>query len=217
MKWFENLFKKEEITDDEKLYRKHQQWIFWLTGGWLLATFQHNYATLSKYNQGEFLDLGWISTGLALPIADISNFIMVVVLELSLFWSISFIPAGKRWNIKTIVIYMVMIVSTAISVFLNVKYMVAASPSPSAVDVGIGAVIGGLIPIMVVLFGYVQGNVIDSRMSQTPSRANGGVTVEQVKAALDKDPYLTQRDAAARFGVSLGKMNKIYAQIRGSK
>lgn len=213
MKWFENLFKTKEVSEDDKLYRKHQNWIFWLTAGWLLATFQHNYATLSKYNQGEFLDLGWIVAGLTLPIADISNFVMVVVLELSLFWSISFIPAGKRWNIKTIVIYMVMIVSTAISIFLNVKYMVAASPSPSVVDVGIGAVIGGLIPIMVVLFGYVQGNVVDSRMNHPTSRANGSVTVEQVKKALEKDPYLTQRKAAERFGVSLGTMNKLYNKI----
>ena len=214
MKWFENLFKKKEISEDEKLYQKHQSWIFWLTFGWLLATFQHNYATLSKYNLGETLNLGWLFAGLTLPIADISNLVMVIVLEATLFWSIMFIPAGKRWNIKTIIIYILMILSTIISIFLNVKYMVAASPSPSVIDVGIGAVIGGLIPIMVVVFGYVQGNVVDSRMGQTSIRANGNVSLEQVMAALDKDPHLTQRKAAERFGVSLGKMNKIYAQIR---
>jgi hypothetical protein len=215
MKWYENLFKKEEISEDDKLYRKHQNWIFWLTAGWLLATFQHNYSTLSKYNLGETLDLSWISTGLILPFADISNFVMVVVLELTLFFSVSFIPAGKRWHIKTIVIYMAMIVSTAISIFLNVKYMVAASPTDSVIDVGIGAIVGGLIPTFVVIFGYIQGHVVDSRMGWTSSRANGGVTVEQVRAAIDKDPHLTQRAAAARFGVSLGKMNKLYAQMRG--
>jgi hypothetical protein len=214
MKWFENLFKKEEVSEDERLYRKYQNWIFWLTAGWLLATFQHNYSTLSKYNLGETLNLGWISAGLTLPIADISNFVMVVVLEITLFFSVSFIPAAKRWNIKAIVIYLAMIVSTAISIFLNVKYMVAASPTDSVIDVGIGAIVGGLIPTFVVIFGYIQGHVVDSRMGWTSSRANGGVTVEQVKSALDKDPYLTQRAAAARFGVSLGKMNKIYAQIR---
>jgi hypothetical protein len=214
MKWFENIFKKEEITEDEKLYRKYQNWIFWLTGGWLLATFQHNYSTLSKYNLGETLDLGWVSTGLTLPIADISNFVMVVVLELTLFFSVSFIPAAKRWGIKAIVIYMAMIVSTAISIFLNIKYMVAASPTPSIIDVGIGAIVGGLIPTFVVIFGYIQGHVVNSRMGLSPSRANGSVTVEQVRAAVDKDPYLTQRKLADRFGVSLGKMNKLYSQMR---
>lgn len=213
MKWYESLFKKEEITEDEKLYKRHQNWIFWLTGGWLLATFQHNYSTLSNYSLHETLNLGWLFTGLTLPIADISNFVLVVVLELTLFWSISFIPAGKRWNIKTLVIYMAMIVSTAISIFLNVKYMVAASPTESVVDVGIGAIVGGLIPIFVVIFGYVEGNVVESRMGQVNSRA-GNATVEMVEDALNKDPHLTQRKAAERFGVSLGKMNKLYAQIR---
>ena len=180
----------------------------------MLATFQHNYSTLSKYNLGETLNLGWISAGLTLPIADISNFVMVVVLELTLFFSVSFIPAAKRWNIKAIVIYMAMIVSTAISIFLNVKYMVAASPTDSIIDVGIGAIVGGLIPTFVVIFGYIQGHVVNSRMSQSYSRANGSVTVEQVRAAVDKDPYITQRQLAARFGVSLGKMNKLYSQMR---
>lgn len=212
MKWYENLFKKE-LSEDEKLYRKHQNWIFWLTGGWLLATFQHNYSTLSNYSLHETLNLGWLFSGLTLPIADISNFVLVVVLELTLFWSISFIPAGKRWNIKTLVIYMAMIVSTAISIFLNVKYMVAASPTDSVVDVGIGAIVGGLIPIFVVIFGYVEGNVVESRMGQISSRS-GSVSLEQVEAALDKDPHLTQRKASERFGVSLGTMNKMYSQIR---
>ena len=214
MKWFENLFKKEEITEDEKLFKRHQGWIFWLTLGWLLATFQHNYATLSKYNQGETLDLSWLVAGFTLPIADISNFVGVVVLEISLFWSIMFIPAGKRWNVKTAILFLIMSVLTAVSIFLNAKYMYEASPSPGIIDIGIGVIVGALMPVMVVLFGYVEGSVVNSRMGQSPSRANGGVTVEQVKAAVDKDPFLTQRKAAERFGVSLGKMNKIYAQIR---
>ncbi|MHA1952477.1 MAG: winged helix-turn-helix transcriptional regulator [Candidatus Heimdallarchaeaceae archaeon] len=216
MKWFENLFKRSDVSEDEKIYKRHQNWIFWLTGGWLLATFQHNYATLSKYNLGETLDLGWLFANLLLPIADISNFVMVLVLELTLFFSIYFISTGKRWGIKTTVIYMAMIVSTVISIFLNVKYMVAASPSDSIVDISIGAVIGVLIPVMVVIFGYIEGNVVESRMA-APTIRGGLVTDDMVRAALKENPRLTQRQAAERFGISLGKMNSIYRRIESTR
>ena len=213
MNWFAKLFERKEISDDEKLFNKHQNWIFWLTFGWLLGTFQHNYAALSKYTLGETLDLGWIVAGLELPIAAIGIFVIVLVLEAGLFWSIMFIPAGKNWNVKPSVMYMILSTSTAISMFLNIKYMVEASPSSSVMDIGIGAAVGGLIPLMVVMLGYVEGNIVTSRMQKT-TPPSADVTVEMVREALHKNPGMTQRAAAARFGVSLGKMNKIYAQIK---
>ena len=44
-----------------------------------------------------------------------------------------------------------------------------ASPTNSTMDVAIGAVIGGLIPIFVVLFGYVEGQLVDSQTNTEPA------------------------------------------------
>jgi hypothetical protein len=215
MKWFTKLFEKKQITEDEKLFKRHQGWIFFLTIGWLLGTFQHNYAALSKYHHNEMWSLGWLFSGLEIPIAAISIFVIVLVLEAGLFWSIMFIPAGKNWNVKPRVMYMILSASTAISMFLNIKYMVEASPSPSVMDIGVGAVVGGIIPLMVVMLGYVEGNIVTSRIQRTTS-PSGDVTVSMVREALQRNPGMTQRAAAAKFDVSLGKMNKIFAQIRES-
>jgi len=206
-----DLFRKKEINKEEKLYQRHQNWIFWLTGFWLLATFEHNYYTLSKYSLNKIWDI----FGTMVPISDIANILLVAALELTLFWSVSFIPTGKRWGIKMTFIYVIQVVSTFISIVLNVKYMVMASPSDLIMDILIGAIVGGLIPVFVILFGYVEGHVFDSRVDTAIFKTNGSkVTSGMVEGALSKDPSLTQRKLARMFNVSPATIHTKMEEIR---
>jgi len=197
--------------NEQKMYQRHQGWIFWLTGSWLIATFEHNYFTLSNYSLGKI----WTIFGTAFPISDISAFLMVLALDLSLFWSISFIPAARRWDVRMIGVYIVLFVSTIISIILNVKYMIQASPSPGIGDILIGAVIGALIPVFVILFGYIEGHVVDSQYKKGTDNilnhkvkneeGDGNdkkVTSQQVFEAMKQNPRLTRRQLANMFNVS---------------
>jgi hypothetical protein len=206
-----DLFRKKEISKDEKLYQRHQNWIFWLTGFWLLATFEHNYYTLSKYS----LDKVWDIFGTMVPISDIANILLVAALELTLFWSITFIPTGKRWGIKMTFIYVIQAVSTLISVVLNIKYMYMARPSDLLMDILIGAVVGGLIPVFVILFGYVEGHVFDSRVDTAVFKTNGAkVTAGMIEDALARDGSLSQRKLAKMFNVSPATIHTKMGEIR---
>ncbi len=187
---------------EEKLYKRHQGWIFWLTGMWLLATFEHNYYTLGDYS----LHKVWTIFGTDIPISDISTFLMVMALELTLFWSVSFIPTGKRWSIKLTYIYIIQFVSTFISMVLNIKYMIEASPTPTVMDYTIGAVVGGLIPVFVILFGYVEGHVFDTRIEMATGKK---VTRETLKKVMVENPGLTRRKMAEKLGVSATTIQNI--------
>ena len=148
------------IMDEKKLYQRNQNWIILLVGFWLFATLEHSYLTLSQYSLHKTFNL----FGSMIPYSDISAFLLVLALDLSMFWSISFLPFAKKRTIKLFSIYSLLAVSTIISIFLNVKYMILSSPSPSFGDLALGAVVGGLIPLFVVIFGYIQGAVLDSQI-----------------------------------------------------
>lgn len=161
MNIFQRIFKSKEKTKDQ-LYLTHQNWVFWLTGGWLFVTFEHIYHTLSQYSMGTI----WMISGTEIPISDIMVFALVILLEVTLFWSVMFIPASTRLKVKKYIMYAIQGIGIAISMFLNIKYMIMASPTTGTMDVAIGAVIGGLIPIFVVLFGYVEGQLVDSQVNK---------------------------------------------------
>jgi hypothetical protein len=207
------MFKKKEISQDEKIYQYHQNWIFFLTGAWLIATFEHNYYTLSSYSLNKI----WSVFGYKIPISDVGTFLLVLALELTLFWSISFIPSGKRWGINMKFIYVIQFVSTSISVLLNIKYMVEASPTPSFMDIGIGAIVGGLIPVFVILFGYIEGHVYDTRVDAGVFKTSQKVTKESIKEAISQNPNLTQRQLAKMFDVSAATINAKIREIQGER
>jgi len=190
MNIFQRIFKSKEKTKDQ-LYITHQNWVFWLTGGWLFVTFEHIYHTLSQYSMGTI----WVISGTEIPISDIMVFALVILLEVTLFWSVMFIPASTRLKVKKYIMYTIQGIGIIISMFLNVKYMVMASPTNGTMDVAIGAIIGGLIPIFVVLFGYVEGQLVDSQMSK------------------ETDPYLLDSEPMTHIpntekGISNGELTK---------
>jgi len=161
MNILQRLFKSKPKTED-RVFRTHQDFVFWLTAGWLLVTFEHIYYTLSQYS----LHTVWDISGMPIPISDITIFALVILLEVTLFWSVMFIPAAKILKVRKFVMYTIQGIGITISMFLNIKYMVMASPTDSNIDIAIGAIIGGLIPIFVVLFGYVEGQLVDSRQNK---------------------------------------------------
>ena len=199
------------MKKDEKVFKYNQSWIFWLTVGWLIATFEHNYYTIANYSLGKI----WNIFGTAIPISDISAFIIVVVLDLSMFFSIQFIPTGKRWDIKMIGVTTVLIVSTSISILLNVRYMIEASPSDTWFDLSIGIIIGVLIPLFVVLFGYIEGHVVDSQFSEegkieeVPVLVDGKVTSKMIAEARKKNPSLTRSDLAKMFSMPRSEIKEL--------
>jgi len=175
MNIFQRIFKSKEKTKDQ-LYLTHQNWVFWLTGGWLFVTFEHIYHTLSQYSMGTI----WMISGTEIPISDIMVFALVILLEVTLFWSVMFIPASTRLKVKKYIMYTIQGIGIIISMFLNVKYMVMASPTNGTMDVAIGAIIGGLIPIFVVLFGYVEGQLVDSQIN-TPTEVEDDTLAKEIK------------------------------------
>ena len=188
MSILQRIFKSKPKTHDQ-LYITHQNWVFWLTGGWLLVTFEHIYYTVSQYT----LDTVWMIAETEIPFSDISNFALVLLLEITLFWSVMFIPATKKLKVKKYIMYAIQGIGISISMFLNIKYMIMASPTQSTMDIAIGAVIGGLIPIFVVLFGYVEGQLVDSQTEKidtepahTDDEIDNGELAKKIKAWEDK-------------------------------
>lgn len=187
---------------DIKAFKFHQGWIYFLTTAWLIATFEHNYFTLSKYSHDAML-LDWI------PISDISAFLIVLALDLSIFWSIMFIPQAKIWNVSLMGARITLIVSTLISILLNVRYMWTASPSPEWFDIMIGVLIGVLIPIYVVIFGWIAGNVATIQSSNIDKKINRATNngrvleVDELISWMRDNPKASQRDASKHFNVSL--------------
>jgi len=204
------MFKRKERSIDQT-YKTHQNWVFWLTAGWLLVTFEHIHYTLSQYS----IDNTWTVMGTEIPISDIKVFALVILLEVTLFWSVMFIPATKRLNIKKFIMHIIQGIGISISMFLNIKYMIMASPTDSTMDVAIGAVIGGLIPIFIVLFGYVEGQLVDSQESKelpAPSRTLKEPELlgddEMVVEYKKDNPHLSIREIAEEFNMPQEEVQK---------
>lgn len=195
-----------------KTFKTHQLWIYYLTVSWLFATFEHNYYTLHVYTHNVTL--------MGMPISGITTFLMVLALDLSIFWSVMFIPTARIWNIPIRGAQAVLTVSTIISVLLNVRYMITASPTKDWFDIMIAVTIGILVPTFVVIFGWIEGNValnkefVNNETEDVLSRVNGNgngngnykkrkdVTTEAVVEYFKNNKEASLREAADHFETS---------------
>jgi len=212
MSIFSRIFKPKEKTTDQ-VFRTHQDWVFWLTAGWLLVTFEHLHYTVSQYT----ISHTWNIMDTEIPIGAIKSIAFVILLEVTLFWSVMFIPATKRLNVKKIMMHVIQGIGVLVSMFLNIKYMIIASPTPDTLDVTIGAVLGGLVPIFVVLFGYVEGQLVESQYGEQdePKADIDENSVAQLKAngALVRgykrdNPHLSIRELAYFFNIPQEEIQK---------
>jgi len=192
--------------------RSHRVWINYLTGSWLIATFEHNYFTLHSYTHN--LVIGGI------PISGITALLMVLALDLSIFWSVMFIPTARKFDISIRGAQMILVVSTIISILLNVRYMITSSPSNSMFDMGVAIVVGILIPLFVVIFGWIEGNIMitnkdsyainGSYSEKSQSKQDGiEITKKDVDTYFKKNPRASIRDAAKHFGLETYEIGKI--------
>jgi len=131
--------------------RSHHYWISGLTAAWLIATFEHNYFTLSKYSHNIMMGNTNITT--------ITNILLVIALDMSVFWAVKFIPQAKIWKISVRGAQSVLILSTLFSILLNIRYMITASPSQDFFDIMVAVVTGMIIPSYVAIFGWITGNI----------------------------------------------------------
>lgn len=182
-----------------KTFKTHQLWIYYLTVSWLISTFEHNYFTLHVYTHG--------LTFIGLPISDITTFLMVIALDLSIFWSVMFIPTARAWNIPIRGAQTILTVSTVISILLNVRYMITASPSNDWFDILIAISIGILIPMFVVIFGWIEGNIslnenfVNGNYLINKKKRND-ITTSGVKKYFNDNPRASLREAADFFNTS---------------
>lgn len=178
-------------------FRYHHYWIYFLTTSWLISTFEHNYFTLSKYTHDVFM--------FSLPISDITAFLLVLAIDLSIFWSVLFIPYANMRQIGTRGSQVVLSVSTVISILLNVRYMWTASPSDGWFDVSIAIIIGTLVPLYVVIFGWIEGSMTVNEYEfgfSGNGNGNGKVTTEEVINTLRQHPKESVQQIADRLSVS---------------
>jgi len=182
-----------------KLKKKNYDkwWMYGLTTAWLIATFEHNYFTLSKFSHGMQI--------FNLPISEISAFLIVLALDLSIFYSVKAIPQTKIMSVSIRGHQSILFISTAISILLNIRYMYTAAPSTGWFDITVAISIGLLIPIFVVIFGWIEGNVAIKRLEYI-SNSNGvqrAVETEDVVNFFNSNSNASMRDAAKHFNVSV--------------
>lgn len=198
---------------NNKLYKQHQWWILGLTTMWLISTFEHNYFTLSKYTHPvEIMNFS---------ISGISVFLMVLALDLSIFWSVMFIPQAKISDIPIKATQWILTIATIISILLNVRYMYTASllfDDPNWFDYAIGIFVGTLVPIFVVIFGWIEGNVAVKQMETFKSNisiTNGdSISLEDVERILIKNPGASGYEIARILQAPASTVYKRIQQIK---
>ena len=185
-------------------FKTHKIWIYYLTALWLIATFEHNYFTLHSYTHNIYI--------YGIPISGITAFLLVVALDLSIFWSVMFLPSAKKYSIQMGGPKLILTISTIISILLNVRYMVTSSPSQSYFDIGVGVIVGILVPTFVVIFGWIEGNLmvvgketIAIETKQTQKQNNK----KEIKKYLKDHPRSSLLEVAKHFGIEAHDVAKI--------
>jgi len=148
-----------EIT---KYIKYIHRWTIVLTIGWLVTTYEHNFYTLQKFTNHFTIELiNWNMDWLTISSAAL----LVATLDLSIFFGVILIPYFKQWNLSITPVKWVLSSSTIISVALNIKYMFDAAMNQKMEGNQVfnfitAFIIGLLIPLMVVFFGWIEGNVM---------------------------------------------------------
>ena len=151
-------------------------WLTILPLLFLLATFEHCYSILSLY-----------SSGLMLPF--VTTTLLVLAIDSSIYFSMQ--------HIQLLPAKIILILAAAISITLNVKYMIDWKP-PGIFALIIGITVGFLIPSMLGLFGWLEKEIRES----VPVENSNGHLTEVVKFHLDKYPEMSNREIASLIGCS---------------
>ena len=151
-------------------------WLTILPLLFLLATFEHCYSILSLY-----------SSGLMLPF--VTTTLLVLAIDSSIYFSMQHIGLLPAKIILTL--------AAAISITLNVKYMIDWKP-PGIFALIIGITVGFLIPSMLGLFGWLEKEIREN-ITSVPSN---GHLKEVVKFHLERYPEMSNREIAGLIGCS---------------
>lgn len=193
----------------DKSFKTHKVWIYMLTIAWLIATFEHNAFTLSKFTHNVYYA--------GIPVSDISAILVVLALDLSIFWSVFFMPQAKRWDMPVGFVKSILVISTLVSIMLNIRYMVTAIPTDNIFDLITAVIIGTLIPTFVVIYGWLEGNIAiveKDIMSEVITTAvdnvqsNKKFTDEELENALINNPGAKPTELAGILGVSRQTIHK---------
>jgi hypothetical protein len=118
----------------------------------LVATFEHNFSTLRMYSSGLVIK--------GFPLATWSKVVLVAGIDLMMYFSISYVVIGRRTGANVVPAQWMLALSGIVSAGLNLFYMLTYSPGGILADL-IGGVVGVLIPVMIVLLGWVEGDQKD--------------------------------------------------------
>ncbi|MGD9697461.1 hypothetical protein [Acinetobacter sp.] len=131
-------------------------WTLVLSFFFIAATFEHNFSILRQYSS-ELMVYG-------INVAMWSKVVLVAGVDLSIFFAISYIIIGRGQ--RNIMPAQIILISTGlVSVSLNVYYMLLYAPADGgAFAQVIGVIIGVLIPSMVTMFGWMEGDLQTSKV-----------------------------------------------------
>ncbi|MCB0284633.1 MAG: hypothetical protein KDF60_18770 [Calditrichaeota bacterium] len=142
----------------------------------LFATFEHCYYILNLYNGG-----------LILPV--LTTMLLVLAINASIYFSMKYfeiLPAR-----------IILSMSGTISVSLNVKYMLDWKPD-GIFGLVIAVTVGILIPVMLSMFGWLEGEIKNSVSNGKSENALESI----VKFHVEKNPELSNRALAELVGCS---------------
>lgn len=133
-------------------------WIIALTLIFMSATFEHSFWSLKN-----FVDKDLIHWGLKIPLWTM--FMLVIGLDAMIWFSNWFIPQANVRNMDKGIPTALLIGSTAISIQLNVNYMVTNMPGGweafgYTFNTSIALSVGTMIPLALAMLGYMHGNVL---------------------------------------------------------
>ncbi len=134
-----------------EIVRSAKAWTLFLATLFIIATFEHCFATLKHYTEHQIY--------FGVDISTIKAIALVLAMDLGIFFSIKFIPEGKSVGISVGPAVAILALCTVISGGLNVHYMVSNTPAQHWFDLTVGVVVGLLIPAMLILFGWQRGLV----------------------------------------------------------
>jgi len=134
----------------ERFERFNSFWLKLLPLFYIMATFEHNFATLRHFDARLIL--------FGVNLSTLSNVMLVLALDLSIYYSVQYTVYAQRLGVRSTSAKLILILSSIVSVALNVYYMIIYAPDGLFPRV-IGTVVGVLIPSMLVLFGWLTGTV----------------------------------------------------------